>query len=108
MRSEIVNGSMVYNQPLRDNSSQSDGKLRIIMHENNPSFQCPGCDRTHVLDTRWSWNRSLTSPTFYPSMVDCRGASICHFFVTDGKIQFQGDCTHDFKNRTIELPEIPR
>lgn len=30
----------------------------------------------------------------------------CHSFVTNGKIQFLNDCTHDLKGQTIELPEL--
>jgi len=32
--------------------------------------------------------------------------SICHSMVTDGRIEFMNDCTHDLKNKTVELPEI--
>lgn len=32
--------------------------------------------------------------------------TICHSFVTDGKIQFLDDCTHELKGQTVELPEI--
>lgn len=107
MRSEIVNGSMVYNQPLRDNSASSDEKVRVQMYEGKPAIECPACGYMHLFDSRWKWNGSLTAPTFYPSMaLRGGGGSICHFFVTDGKIQFQGDCTHAFKDKTLDLPEI--
>lgn len=31
--------------------------------------------------------------------------SRCHSYVRDGKIEFLGDCFHDLKNTTVELPE---
>lgn len=31
---------------------------------------------------------------------------VCHSFVTDGKIQFLGDCTHNLVGQIVELPEI--
>lgn len=80
----------------------------------------------------WSWNGSYESPTFNPSIL-VKGSkltdkgskdleewmkngfpkqnerfdsveTICHSFVTDGKIQFLDDCTHNLKGQTVELP----
>jgi hypothetical protein len=31
----------------------------------------------------------------------------CHLFVTDGKIQFLGDSSHELRDLTVELPDIP-
>lgn len=31
----------------------------------------------------------------------------CHSFVTDGRIQFLGDCTHDLAGKTVDLPLVP-
>lgn len=31
--------------------------------------------------------------------------SLCHSFVTDGKIQFLDDCTHALKGQTVDLPD---
>lgn len=39
-----------------------------------------------------------------PSGFRCQ---ICHAFVTDGRIQFLGDCTHELAGLTVELPEWP-
>lgn len=84
---------------------------------------CPACDNAHSLDERWLFNGNLESPTFSPSLLlrgkvmptdeECDRISngekveladlVCHSFITDGKIQYLGDCTHDFKNQTIEL-----
>jgi hypothetical protein len=31
--------------------------------------------------------------------------TICHSYVTDGKIQFLNDCTHELAGQTVDLPE---
>lgn len=31
--------------------------------------------------------------------------SVCHSFVTDGRIQFLDDCTHELKGQTVDLPD---
>lgn len=40
---------------------------------------------------------------------DESGISICHTchsFVTDGRIEFLGDCTHALAGQTVDLPEL--
>lgn len=83
-------------------------------------FFCLGCDRHHRIPTQdandgqrcfWDFNGNMDKPTFTPSIfVHGKGASEvgheCHSFVTDGKIQYLGDCTHHLAGQTIELPEI--
>lgn len=87
-------------------------------------FECPGCGEPHYLAIRpntlpngagWTYNGNPDSPTFSPSIlrrVDRSRRSepkpdvVCHSFVTDGKIQFLGDCTHALVNQTIDLPEV--
>jgi hypothetical protein len=32
--------------------------------------------------------------------------SICHSFVTDGRIQFLNDCTHSLAGQTVDLPDF--
>jgi hypothetical protein len=32
--------------------------------------------------------------------------TVCHSWVTNGRIQFLSDCTHSLKDQTVELPEI--
>lgn len=38
-----------------------------------------------------------------PSKYKC---TLCHSYITDGKIQFLSDCTHELVGQTVELPEI--
>lgn len=32
--------------------------------------------------------------------------SVCHSFVTDGRIQFLNDCTHPLAGQTVDLPPV--
>lgn len=59
----------------------------------------------------WTFNGDIHRPTIAPSILvrghrDEVGNFICHSFVTDGKIQFLSDCTHELAGQTIELPDI--
>lgn len=84
---------------------------------------------------RWEWNGSGDAPTFGPSILvtgskltaegerDLKAWSdagyvgpaptvesvplVCHSFVTDGRIQFLGDCTHALAGQTVDLPDLP-
>lgn len=101
--------------------AESDGVAKLIR------FRCPGCDSTHGINTNlWTWNGDLERPTFTPSVL-IRGNqwprdeypeyykpqhpgvapgedTVCHSFVTDGRIQFLDDCTHVLAGQTIDLP----
>ena len=77
-------------------------------------FHCPGCGYAHFFTiggtAGWEWNGSTESPTVKPSIL-VNGFSNkpddmkrCHSFITDGKIQFLGDCEHSLAGKTVELP----
>lgn len=75
---------------------------------------CPGCDEAHALEVEgtraWKWNGSEEKPTFTPSLLVTYGGSDarrCHSFITNGRIQFLGDCTHALKGQTVDLPPLP-
>jgi hypothetical protein len=80
-------------------------------------FQCPGCNHMHQLNTRpdgprWTYNNDPDKPTFSPSILywydkPDNTKFVCHSFVTDGRIQFLGDCTHELANQTVDIPEWP-
>lgn len=58
----------------------------------------------------WTWNGSVDAPTVRPSVLTRGGnpdnETICHCWINDGKVQFLGDCTHEFAGRTVDLLEI--
>lgn len=80
-------------------------------------IMCPGCKSEHVLTTNpkfwndgdpWIFNGDKERPTFNPSLLIWKDNpdSRCHSFIKNGQIQFLGDCGHELKNQTIDLPEI--
>lgn len=70
-------------------------------------INCPGCGMSHLFDSRWSFNGDFEKPTFKPSMLaKWPNNFVCHSFVTDGKIQFLGDCTHENAGKTMDLLDV--
>lgn len=87
-------------------------------------FYCEGCGQHHgvwttkpnIVDGKphiWSYNGNPDRPTFQPSIHITRKKSgqknketICHSFVTDGRIRFLNDCRHPFKGKTVDLKDI--
>jgi hypothetical protein len=88
-------------------------------------FECPGCGCAHFFNDTWQFNGDQDRPSVRPSIkvtgkrsitdeeharimagekVDIPGF-VCHSFVTDGKIQFLDDCTHELAGQTVELPD---
>ena len=95
------------------------GRIGILKNDHGKSvrvfFMCPGCKEKHFIvtskindgETPWGFNENFDKPTFTPSILVTWGnISRCHSFVTDGRIQFLGDSTHELKNQTVDLPEI--
>lgn len=89
------------------------GKVFIIENQNEKlvCVHCPGCRFHHPFRVRgagpnWQWNGETISPAFSPSMLvnSHHPESRCHSFVEGGNIRFLGDCHHDLKNQTVELP----
>lgn len=96
-------------------------------------FHCEGCETGHRFVVRWgseigaeykskfgnlpvwAFNGSLEKPTFTPSLLvhgwksedpKYRSQPQCHLYVTDGKIQYLGDCGHPLAGKTVDLPDI--
>jgi len=88
------------------------GILRVTTH--GIMFWCKGCEHYHVINLdegyspiTWDFNGDYDKPTISPSILvtePTRGF-VCHSFVTDGKIQYLSDCTHEFANQTIDLED---
>ena len=70
-------------------------------------IECPGCGAMHLMDSRWTLRGDPASPTFKPSIhVREPNGNVCHSWVTDGRIQFLNDSTHELAGQTVELPDI--
>lgn len=84
-------------------------------------FECLGCNCNHVFSSdAHTFNGNVDKPTIIPSIlctgnVSAREKDIyphdskpinCHSYITDGKIQYLGDCWHELKGQTIELPDL--
>jgi hypothetical protein len=85
-------------------------------------FYCPGCKHLHVYSiaddgSKWQFNGNMESPSFTPSLLNymevkneqtgkMEEKERCHLFVTNGKIIYCGDCTHELSGKTIDLPDL--
>ncbi len=111
--------------------SRLSAKLRSL-EGGRVMFWCPGCDGAHQITVEdvpnrqgpiWGYNGNPDAPTFTPSILvqyngtdagqnraDGRLAppAICHSFVTNGHIQFLGDCTHALAARPSKCPTSTR
>lgn len=101
------------------------------------AYWCQGCKSLHSVRTGtngWGYNGNPEKPTFTPSVKVTSGhyssrhkegdscwctynkenpgddnfvCVLCHTFITDGKVQFLSDCTHELAGQTLNLPELP-
>jgi len=67
-------------------------------------FKCPGCGNVHGINNKiWNFNDDLEKPTINPSILRKDDRMTCHSFVTDGKIKFLNDSTHDLAGKKVDL-----
>lgn len=78
----------------------------------NPVFWCPGCEEVHVMYTEtgailWTFNGHLEKPTFTPSLLNTRPGTPyrCHVVVTNGVLDYCGDCSHALAGKSIPMVE---
>lgn len=84
---------------------------------------CPACEGMHPLPDGWTFNGNVDRPTFSPSFkqtfvrwsggVDQAGIGqgerqqvVCHYIITDGRIQFCSDSWHG-RTDVVEMPHVP-
>ena len=77
---------------------------------------CRACG-SHMYDDRWTFNGDRERPTFRASML-VEGAlrhagdgtpgvyGRCHSYVTDGRMEFLADCTHEWKGQTLDMRDL--
>jgi hypothetical protein len=86
-------------------------------------YYCPGCKGPVALKIQngnipnnggWTMSGTPEAPTFNPSVLTTAnfgpedgGQFRCHSWVRGGKIQFLGDCTHELKGQTVDMPDLP-
>ncbi len=87
---------------------------------------CPACDQAHGIRIKgptgplWLFNGNYNRPTFTPSILcfttydednnplpEGQRRTLCHYFITDGKIQYCADSPHEFAGRSVDIPEWP-
>lgn len=70
----------------------------------SPSVKVTGTVMTPEGDALWAKDKAegmhREDGFTYPSVATC-----CHSFITEGAIQFLGDCTHALVGQTVPLPE---
>ena len=81
--------------------------MKVMMLDNLKLIKCPGCNRVHPIDSRWTYNEDRDNPTFSPSLLvnEHRPHMRCHSFIKNGHIQFLSDCFHSLAGQTVVLPE---
>lgn len=85
---------------------------------------CPACEEMHPLPDSWTFNGDLCKPTFSPSFKHTlvrwtggidpvthlgrgdRQQVVCHYIITDGKIQFCPDSWHG-RSDIVQMPLLP-
>lgn len=78
--------------------------------ENEYGITCLACGSGHMLKN-WQFNGNLERPTFTPSLLVTGYLNAehpngrCHSYITDGKIEYLSDSTHEFAGKTVELGE---
>jgi hypothetical protein len=87
--------------------------------QNGHAHWCPGCNEMHVIPNMWEFNGDVEKPTFSPSVkitfpkgyykndVFSDKVDICHYFLTNGVLNFCGDSTHELAGKSVSLPELP-
>lgn len=87
--------------------------------DNRFTHWCPGCRVVHTVPVNspgqignaWDYRCENGRPSLAPSLkhsgYTVHGPCECHYFITNGTIQYLSDCNHKYAGQTIELPDIP-
>lgn len=81
-------------------------------------YHCPGCKHDHWVPAKqWNWNGDKNKPSLHPSVRHFitfpegtkragQQQTLCHYHVKNGQIKYCGDCEHELKGKTVDLPEM--
>ena len=83
---------------------------------------CPACQEVHILPDSWTFNGDVKKPTFSPSFKHTfhkwegepgseqaratKRQIVCHYIITDGRIQFCPDSWHG-RSDIVMMPLLP-
>lgn len=93
-------------------------KFSFTTNQDRIIYWCQGCKHHHGIPIglvkepkAWLWNGSIESPTLSPSILNNPGKEVaymelCHHHITDGKIVFSSDCSHEFAGQTLEVEDL--
>lgn len=87
--------------------------VRIIETTNGQAaaMWCPACQMLHAVpitgSNAWSFNHDQSNPTLTPSVPVRVVGGLCHFSLTDGRINFHGDSTHVMAGQSAVLAPLP-
>jgi len=107
LKYEEIDGEGIYS--FCDSSAATHVQLRLPGPISN--IRLPvlvGMSKTREGTGCWSWNGDIEKPTIKPSILnDFRphGSLVNHVWITDGMVQFLGDCTHELAGQTLDLLE---
>ena len=62
---------------------------------------------TGYYDRGWQWNGDFERPTVTPSILNSRPGFINHVYITNGKIEYLNDCTHDMAGQRVDMVDFP-
>lgn len=54
----------------------------------------------------WSWNGDVNAPTLRPSILSRLTGVVCHCWISEGKVQFLTDSTHELAGQTLDLLDV--
>lgn len=108
-------------KPLKE-TRRGDGNLAYVPCEpaeaTHVKLNCPGPYPYRIIPvsigpkrpSSWSWNGDVDKPTLSPSIltIGSKHQPRCHSFVTDGKIRFLKDCTHELAGQTVDLLDVEK
>jgi hypothetical protein len=97
--------------------------MQTVIHtKGHLYYRCPGCKSEHSVPVllnkkeanHWNWNGDSIKPHVRPSVKHTYPdaaykehpnlpAFCCHYHITDGNIEYCGDCSHDHSGKTVPM-----